>query len=84
MEDPDQPVWAIQTNALVELKCLMDPVVRRSVGGFKAHPYNIPKGSIAAYYPETNGLIPLSHYDPRCKTPASKSIPVSVGLQRTT
>jgi len=28
--------------------------VRRTAGGFKALPYNIPRGSIAAYYPETN------------------------------
>ena len=48
------------------------------MGGFKVRPYDIPRGSIAAYYPETNPLLPLSHRDPKSKTPAAKSIPVLV------
>ena len=83
MNEQDMIDRGIQPDALVELECLIDPAVRRRIGGFKAHPYNIPKGSVAAYYPETNSLIPLSHYDPRCKTPASKSIPIAVRLQGT-
>jgi hypothetical protein len=52
--------------------------VRRTAGGFKALPYNIPRGSIAAYDPETNGLLPLSYRDKKSKTPSAKSIPVAV------
>jgi formate dehydrogenase major subunit len=51
------------------------------VRGFKARPYNIPKGSIGAYYPETNPLLPLAYHDPKSKTPAAKSIPVVVRPQ---
>jgi hypothetical protein len=40
--------------------------------------YSIPRGSIAAYYPETNGLMPLSYHDQKSKTPSVKSIPVLV------
>jgi hypothetical protein len=40
--------------------------------------YNIPRGSIAAYYPEMNGLLPLSYHDKKSKTPSAKSIPVVV------
>ncbi len=46
--------------------------VRRTASGFKALPYNIPRGSIAAYYPETNGLLPLSYHDKKSKTPSAK------------
>jgi molybdopterin-dependent oxidoreductase alpha subunit len=67
---PDQPV---------ELESMADGgAARRTAGGFKARPYNIPRGSIAAYYPETNGLLPLSHHDRKSKTPSAKSIPVIV------
>jgi hypothetical protein len=38
--------------------------------------YHIPAGCLAAYYPETNGLVPLDHHAERARTPASKSIPV--------
>jgi anaerobic selenocysteine-containing dehydrogenase len=68
----------IKENSLVELESLADPVKRRTVGGFKVHAYQIPRGSIASYYPETNELMPVSHYDPLCKTPSAKSIPVIV------
>ena len=37
--------------------------------GFKALPYAIPQGSIGAYYPETNPLLPLSFHDVKGKTP---------------
>ncbi|MET3711892.1 molybdopterin-dependent oxidoreductase alpha subunit [Sphingomonas trueperi] len=39
-----------------------------------AHP--ISRGSVAAYYPEANCLVPLSDIDKRSGTPSYKSIPV--------
>jgi molybdopterin-dependent oxidoreductase alpha subunit len=42
--------------------------------------YDIPAGCIAAYYPETNGLVPLDHHAERAGTPASKAIPVRLRL----
>lgn len=38
--------------------------------------YNIPRGNLAAYYPETNPLVPLSAVSLRARTPTSKSIQV--------
>jgi molybdopterin-dependent oxidoreductase alpha subunit len=76
MNIDDMAARQIEPNAMVELETLADAGVRRTAIGFKAHPYNIPRGSIAAYYPETNCLMPLSHHDPRSKTPSAKSIPV--------
>ena len=38
--------------------------------------YDIPAGCVAAYYPETNVLVPLDSVAERAGTPTSKSIPV--------
>ncbi len=50
----------------------------RRLGGLTLTPYNIPRGTIAGYYPECNVLIALDHGDEKSKTPASKSIPVRI------
>jgi hypothetical protein len=40
--------------------------------------YAIARGSIAAYYPEANRLLPLSYHDLESGTPSYKSIPVTI------
>ncbi|AFC86215.1 FdhF/YdeP family oxidoreductase [Frateuria aurantia] len=50
------------------------PMVRR----YTAVAYDIPRGSVAMYYPEGNGLLPLAAHDPQSGTPAYKSIPVAL------
>jgi anaerobic selenocysteine-containing dehydrogenase len=56
-------------------------VTLRSAHGMMAavtvFPFDLPPGSILAYYPEANVLIGTDH-DPRSKTPAFKSVPVRV------
>ena len=37
-----------------------------------------PAGSIGAYYPEANVLMPIWHYAEGSKVPAAKSVPVTV------
>jgi formate dehydrogenase major subunit len=81
MNELDMEARGITPDALVEIESLAGDGQKRLVRGFKAHPYNIPKGSIGAYYPETNPLLPLAHHDVKSKTPAAKSIPVLVRLQ---
>jgi molybdopterin-dependent oxidoreductase alpha subunit len=79
MNKDDMASRQIEPESLVELESVTDGGnVRRTVSGFKVRPYNIPKGSIAAYYPETNNLLPLSYHDKKSKTPSAKSIPVIV------
>ncbi len=46
--------------------------------GFTAIAYNIARGSVAAYYPEANGLVPLEYHDPQSGTPSYKSVPVRI------
>ena len=77
MNQSDMAERQIVEQSLVELESLADPN-RRILSGFIVHTYNIPRGSIASYYPETNDLMPLSHFDPLSKTPSAKSIPVIV------
>jgi anaerobic selenocysteine-containing dehydrogenase len=48
------------------------------VRGFTAVEYNIPKGSVAGYYPEMNAVVSLRHYDPLSGTPSYKGVPVVV------
>jgi molybdopterin-dependent oxidoreductase alpha subunit len=49
---------------------------KRQVTRFKIVGYQIPVGCVAAYYPETNPLVPLSSTGDGCGTPTYKSIPI--------
>ena len=50
----------------------------RTAYKFLVIPYKIPLGNLAAYFPETNVLVPYNHYADRSRTPISKSIKVSL------
>jgi molybdopterin-dependent oxidoreductase alpha subunit len=81
MNETDMRERNIAPGALVEIEALAGDGHRRVVRGFKVKPYAIPRGSIGAYYPEANPLLPLSFHDAKSKTPAAKSIPVLVRAQ---
>lgn len=51
--------------------------VERVAEGFRVVPYDIPRGSVAGYYPELNVLVPLSSAGEESDTPTSKSVLVS-------
>jgi len=63
---------------LVEIETLWNDGIERKVSGFKLVSYDIPRGNLAAYYPETNPLVPLSSFGDQTHTPTSKSIPVAI------
>lgn len=46
--------------------------------GITAIEYKIAPGSVAAYYPEANVLVPLDYIDKESGTPSYKSVPVRV------
>ncbi|WP_075090918.1 FdhF/YdeP family oxidoreductase [Haloferula sp. BvORR071] len=50
----------------------------RHLRGFRAIPYEMPRGMAAAYFPEANVLVPVGHVAEGSNTPASKSIEVSL------
>lgn len=54
----------------------------RSVRGFTAVARDLPRGCLAAYYPEANPLLPLSERDIRSGTPAYKAMPVRLSRAR--
>jgi molybdopterin-dependent oxidoreductase alpha subunit len=64
----------------VDLKTVWDAdgpdALERRADRFKLVAYNIPRGNLAAYYPETNPLVPLAAVSLHAGTPTSKSIPV--------
>ena len=51
---------------------------QRTAHKFLVIPYKIPSGNLAAYFPETNVLVPHNHFADRSKTPISKSIVVKL------
>ncbi|CPZ94972.1 Probable formate dehydrogenase%2C A chain [Mycobacteroides abscessus] len=46
----------------------------RRAEDFLVVPYSTPRGNAAAYYPETNPLVPLDHVAERSNTPVSKAV----------
>jgi molybdopterin-dependent oxidoreductase alpha subunit len=56
--------------------------IDRTAYNFLVVPYTIPPRNLAAYFPETNVLVPHNHYADRSKTPISKSIKVSLELTK--
>ncbi len=54
------------------------------MAGFRSVAYDIPRKSIAGYYPECNNLIPLWHFAEGSKVPAAKSVPVRIFREGTT
>lgn len=74
----DLAALGMQDGELVEIETLWNDGVVRKVSGFKLVSYDIPRGNLAAYYPETNPLVPLTSVGEGTGTPTSKSIPVAV------
>lgn len=68
----------LQDGELVEIETLWNDGITRKVSGFKLVSYDIPRGNLAAYYPETNPLVPLASFDDGTGTPTSKSVPVAI------
>ncbi len=50
----------------------------RRVHAFRVVAYPTPRGNAAAYYPETNPLVPLEHVAAKSNTPVSKAITVRI------
>jgi molybdopterin-dependent oxidoreductase alpha subunit len=55
-----------------------EQIQTRTVENFILVGYDIPRGCAAAYYPETNDLIPLSSVADKSNTPAYKSVVISL------
>ncbi|WP_132255738.1 FdhF/YdeP family oxidoreductase [Methylobacterium segetis] len=62
----------------VDLVCAHEDGVERVATDFRLVPFDMPRGSLAGYYPELNVLVPLSSFGEHSDTPTSKSVLVRV------
>ncbi|WP_040806161.1 FdhF/YdeP family oxidoreductase [Nocardia concava] len=67
-------------DELVDVISEFEDGTERKVIAFRLVGYSTPRGNAAAYYPETNPLIPLDHVAERSNTPVSKA--VTIRLER--
>lgn len=81
MNPRDIAHWGLSDGEVVKASTISHDGIARSVAGLKIMSFDVPDGCVAGYYPECNPLIPLWHHDDQAKTPASKSIPISLERQ---
>ncbi|WFE76578.1 FdhF/YdeP family oxidoreductase [Roseinatronobacter sp. S2] len=74
----DRERCGIAKGGFACLTTAVDDGITRSMNGFQVIDYDVPAGTIAAYFPECNALIPLWQYAEESKTPAAKSVPVRI------
>ena len=67
-----------RVGQLVSLKTVAHDGVDRRLPGMIVVAYDLPIGCFGGYYPECNLLMPIWHYVVGSKTPAAKSIPVTI------
>ncbi|WP_375740479.1 FdhF/YdeP family oxidoreductase [Pseudomonas boanensis] len=68
----------------VDMVSLWADGVERRVSGFTLLAYDIPPGQAAAYYPETNPLVPLDSFGEGSFTPTSKFVAIRLEPARDT
>ncbi len=81
MNDEDLSANGVEHGDLVEIETALSGGRTRSMT-LTAISYDIARGSVAAYYPEANFLIPIDHQDKISGTPSYKSMPVRVSRAR--
>ncbi|GAB3714132.1 FdhF/YdeP family oxidoreductase [Spirosoma flavus] len=67
----------LQEKQVVDLHSKYDGK-QRTAHRFIVVPYDIPRGCCAAYFPETNVLVPIDSIAEKSNTPTSKSIVITV------
>lgn len=68
----------LHTDDLVDIHSHWQGLDDRVSEGYQVVVYPIPNGCAAAYYPETNNLIPISSVAFKSNTPAYKSVVISL------
>lgn len=77
MNDKDLKAKGLEHGDLVEIETALPSGAKRLLK-LTAISYDISEGSVAAYYPEANCLIPIDYQDKESGTPSYKSVPVRV------
>jgi molybdopterin-dependent oxidoreductase alpha subunit len=81
MNKQDMKDQGLNKMDVVDITSFYDEI-KRTAYKFIVVPYKIPKGNLAAYFPETNVLVPYNHFADRSKTPISKSIVVRLSRSK--
>ena len=77
----DMETQGLIAGDIVTISTVTTDNIVRKLDGFKVIDYQIPAGCAAAYYPETNALVPLEGVGVDSNTPAFKSIPITLKKQ---
>ncbi|WP_136481336.1 FdhF/YdeP family oxidoreductase [Cognatitamlana onchidii] len=77
MNREDMKLRSLKEHDVVNLRSEYNATIRE-VHNFKVVGYDIPKNCCATYFPETNALVPLDSFAHTAKTPASKSVKITV------
>jgi molybdopterin-dependent oxidoreductase alpha subunit len=80
VNEQDLASRGLKHGSLIDVEADFTEGPPRLLKGFTAVSYNIPQGSVAAYYPEANCLVPLDYADAQSGTPGYKSVPVRIRL----
>ncbi|MCR5887445.1 FdhF/YdeP family oxidoreductase [Hymenobacter sp. J193] len=83
MNRQDMADRSLQAQALIDITSHFEGT-RRTVEKFIAVPYDIPRGNVAAYFPEANPLVPVGSVAKVSNTPTSKYVVVTVVPTRKT
>jgi molybdopterin-dependent oxidoreductase alpha subunit len=78
MNKDDLAVQDLKHGDTVAIETAFETGSRATLDNVTVIAHDIARSSIAAYYPEANGLVPLSYHDPQSGTPSYKSVPVRV------
>jgi molybdopterin-dependent oxidoreductase alpha subunit len=78
MNDEDISRSGLQAHDWVDITGVHTDGASRKVHGFKVIPYDIPQGCAAAYFPETNALVPIDAVADKSHTPLSKYIIITL------
>ena len=74
----DLAALGLESGDCIDVLAAFDASGARAIRGFTAVARDLPRGCVAAYYPEANGLVHLDDHDQRSGTPAYKSVPVRI------
>jgi molybdopterin-dependent oxidoreductase alpha subunit len=78
MNEDDMSACGLAHGDVVDIVSLLPSGRPLRLDDITAIAYDIARGSVAAYYPEANCLLPLGYHDRQSGTPSYKSIPVNI------
>jgi len=70
----------LRDGDLVDITSHADDGSTRTVRGYRAVGYDIPRGCAAGYFPEMNPLVSVASFADGSRTPLSKFVPVTVRI----